>query len=388
MKTNHDLRRRNKRKIWILYIAAISVLILLIHMLWAISSVELGLVSGNGPNELSGVYMTSVPIKNGVPNEAYSTKSDSEIKGGTSRNEWSEYSNINDDDNKVDFFNEILIDAFPEYNESDILTDPSSPQAKAFNWILNHDTYFNHIDVNVSSDGKYQSAIIQRYVLAVLFFSTDGEIHYDLASTFTPDANREQIWTTEGHFHFLSNRHECEWFTFVNGKKYGVADCTKDLNIKEIYLKRLGLSGYLPTEIRMLQQLERFNISDNFLSGTIPDMDGMDQLQLLDISHNKFVGKLPQSIGTLMSLQRLRVHSNHLFGADAIPASLCQSVYENSGLLDFWADCRSQIDPVQCECCNVCCDGQEGGCMAKSYYGVYEERSVDNVLVDDDRYIR
>lgn len=373
----------------ILHIAAVSVLFLLLHMLWAISSMELGLVSENGPNELSDEYhMISIRMKHDVHNEVYSTERDSEIKGETPRNESSDYSNINDDDNKVEFLNEILIDAFPEYNDSDILNDPSSPQAKAFNWICNHDTYFNHIDADVSSDGKYQSAIIQRYVLVVLFFSTDGEINYDLASTFTPDANREKIWTTEGDFNFLSNRHECEWFTFVNRKKYGVAECTKDLKIKEIYLKRLGLSGYIPAEIRMLQQLERFNVSDNFLSGTIPEMDGMDQLRLLDLSHNKFVGELPQWIGTLMSLQRLRVHSNHMFGADAIPASLCQSVYENSGLLDFWADCRRQIDPVQCECCNVCCDGKEGGCMTKTYYGVHEEHSVDNTFVDDDKWIR
>jgi hypothetical protein len=61
------------------------------------------------------------------------------------------------------------------FNVSDptALQDDRTPQAKARNWLLNEDTLWNGAS-NLEAAGITRQEVVQRYVLAVLYFSTNG----------------------------------------------------------------------------------------------------------------------------------------------------------------------------------------------------------------------
>jgi len=42
-------------------------------------------------------------------------------------------------------------------------------------------------------------------------------------------------------------------------------------------------------------------------------------------------------------------------GISSIPSSVC-NLQTKGHLLNVWADCNRLVDPVQCECCTVCCN--------------------------------
>jgi hypothetical protein len=68
-----------------------------------------------------------------------------------------------------------------------------------------------------------------------------------------------------------------------------------------------------------LSNLQLLDLSHNQLSGSLPSLDGLSNLQLLDLSHNRLSGTLP-NMADLTSLQRLALHNNALSGP--LPTSL------------------------------------------------------------------
>jgi len=111
----------------------------------------------------------------------------------------------------------------------ELLRDPSTPQYKAMDWIANHDKstltedYFamlkKRAETRLSSESGTDNTYIQRYILVVLYFATNG-----------------QYWSKDTLF--LSENHECNWrdvndplFTFIKCK-----DKTK--RIEEIQLRK------------------------------------------------------------------------------------------------------------------------------------------------------
>lgn len=117
------------------------------------------------------------------------------------------------------------------FSGTDKLMDITSPQYKAACWVLNDDP-FNY-DTNTTSNAleRIEERMIQRYILAVLYFST------------TP-----KHWTQP--LHFLSSRSECEWNTakefYVEESKYllGVL-CNDDETVFSIFLCKLYKLFYI-----------------------------------------------------------------------------------------------------------------------------------------------
>ena len=82
------------------------------------------------------------------------------------------------------------------------------------------------------------------------------------------------------------------------------------------------LSGVLPAGITALDALQRLTLTNNDLSGDIPDLNGLDSIQWLVLGGNAFTGSIPASLGDLDSLIRLWVHNNDGGFDGGIPAEL------------------------------------------------------------------
>jgi hypothetical protein len=55
------------------------------------------------------------------------------------------------------------------------LQDPTSPQSQAFNWLVNPETNINFYTHSHQDGFNWDSRIIERYVMAVLYYSTNGD---------------------------------------------------------------------------------------------------------------------------------------------------------------------------------------------------------------------
>jgi len=96
------------------------------------------------------------------------------------------------------------------------LRTPSTPQNNAYNWLE------NSANITSFSDGKR----IQRYVLATLYFSTNGD-----------------SWASNTGW--LSNDDECDWYT-------DVGDFCSNGAVVDLDLRWNNLVGSLPVEIALL----------------------------------------------------------------------------------------------------------------------------------------
>lgn len=253
---------------------------------------------------------------------------------------------------------------------SSIFRDMSTPQGKAFHWMVHVDEY------NIKS--KYQQplnveAILQRYVLILLFFATEGRYNYRLGNRFTPDANTKAKWSSIGTVGFLSkHENECHWNKRIKSssspqkyfmKTFGVVCDNAAISrhgeskweVTEILLGGISLDGYIPEELGLLTGLEKLVLSDNYLKGRIPkSLGGMTHLKVLDLSGNQFMGSIPMELGSLEQLESLFLQSNRFHGS-RIPAEICHLLSLQGGKLkEVWTDCSHDVDPMVCDCCTRC----------------------------------
>ena len=190
------------------------------------------------------------------------------------------------------------------------LMTPDTPQNHALQWLANNTFLTDYTDAR----------IIQRYALATLYFSLDGDRWFENAN-----------WLDDGN--------ECNWY-FAEAPA-----CDDQGRIVEISLRFnfLGLAippeiglltetaaldlssnaivGQLPSEMGMLTKLESLLLNDNLLSGTLPsEVTNLNKLQLLVLDNNKLNGELPNDMGAFTSLILLALDGNRISGT--IPASI------------------------------------------------------------------
>ncbi|KAH0726818.1 hypothetical protein KY284_002683 [Solanum tuberosum] len=126
------------------------------------------------------------------------------------------------------------------------------------------------------------------------------------------------LWPTVTHLNLANN-----WFSGYIPLNIGHV-MTK---LRVLDLSGNAFIGTIPYSITSVKQLLRLDLSDNHLSGKIPDWwYDLQQLQVIDLSGNNLSGTIPPSVCSPLSLFWLRLCRNNLSGG--LPKSLrnCNSL--------------------------------------------------------------
>mmetsp|Transcript_21029 Transcript_21029/g.34779 ORF Transcript_21029/g.34779 Transcript_21029/m.34779 type:complete len:679 (+) Transcript_21029:108-2144(+) len=168
----------------------------------------------------------------------------------------------------------------------DSFTTPGSPQYKALHWIALEDRHQVHVDET--------EHIMQRYILAVLFFSTNG-----------------MDWKDQ--FEFMTADNECDWS--------GALQCNSEGSITDIDLRENGLVGRLPHELSDLSALRSLIFDTNDLTGPLPTvLQELTSLNRLDLWNNDLIGSIPSGYFAMTDLESFKVGRNAISGS--IPSEI------------------------------------------------------------------
>ena len=96
-----------------------------------------------------------------------------------------------------------VIALLSQATDSSLLSQPSSPQAMAANWIIKED---NLAVETFSLDEK--RSLLQRYALSVLYFATNGDDWLYCSARENSECGTSRF---PGKKRFLSNASECDW---------------------------------------------------------------------------------------------------------------------------------------------------------------------------------
>jgi Leucine-rich repeat (LRR) protein len=192
----------------------------------------------------------------------------------------------------------------PEITMQAIVTDPSSPQALAYQYML--------ADPNLSdySDARAQ----QRFALATLFYATNGDgwvVKEPIGTTTTPTIASVNKQAQSNELSFLSySVNECDWMPLLTRQE----TCNDQDQYLTLHLPRTNLQGALPAEVPLLlspSTLETINLNDNILTGYInTEMALLTQLRRLDLSLNQLIGPVPTELGACSHLTGLALQWN------------------------------------------------------------------------------
>lgn len=202
-----------------------------------------------------------------------------------------------------------LVAALPDYTQV-ALEDPTSPQSFAYLFV-NYDPFVTE---------RTPASLIQRFALATLYFGLG------------------RMWTNG---QVLPAQDECLWFADTG------SFCNDDSFIEGLLLGANNLdNGPIPPEIGLLTTLKQVDMSDNFITGTIPTFLGqLQMLESLALARNeRMFGTVPTELSSIATLQTLDL-SGMEFLTGVIPEGVC----EVETLL-FECQPSSSLCGCDCEC--------------------------------------
>jgi Leucine-rich repeat (LRR) protein len=179
----------------------------------------------------------------------------------------------------------FLISQWPSLEDD--LIGLNTPQFFAYDWLLN--------DPGLSEYSEQR--ILQRFTLATLYFSTDGD-----------NWKRNDRW--------LSNENECLWYSAS-----GILPCNEGLAYNILNLPLNGLVGTVPSELALLSNsLTHIDLSSRegggALSGSIPNELGfLSKLEVVDLSGNELQGSIAAGMGKWRNARAIDLSDNKLWGA-------------------------------------------------------------------------
>jgi Leucine-rich repeat (LRR) protein len=180
--------------------------------------------------------------------------------------------------------------AFVSFDGGASLNNASSPQSAAARWLADNKNLGNYSDERK----------IQRYALATLYYSTNGDNWDD-----------KQNWTTDGD--------ECHgWWSKPDseGGETKRLSCNSNGSITILNIEDNNLHGTLPEEIALLSSsMFELSLKDNEIGGKLPSTLGkMTRLKTLDLEKKNFSSTILTEFGNMMTLENLRLASNSLSG--------------------------------------------------------------------------
>ncbi|XP_028755406.1 probable LRR receptor-like serine/threonine-protein kinase At1g53430 [Neltuma alba] len=82
-----------------------------------------------------------------------------------------------------------------------------------------------------------------------------------------------------------------------------------------LHLPDNAISGPIPDEIGEITTLEDLSLNDNLMEGTLPSSLGkLTQLRMLDLTGNNFLGAIPESFGNLTKLEYISLDGTNISG--------------------------------------------------------------------------
>lgn len=196
-------------------------------------------------------------------------------------------------------------------NPADVDT-PGSPQALALEWLINEDP------LQLCPQDKH---LIQRYVMAVFYFSTRGDRWTECSAPPLAEdvedhekaieiANAECTLIVNGYESnsnaWLTNGTECQW---------GGLGCNEENFVTRIEMEQNGVAGTLPYELSRIQTLQNLILEEGILTGTIPtQLSEIRSLEQIDLNFNLLQGPIPEQLYALSNLRQLDLNDNELTG--------------------------------------------------------------------------
>jgi hypothetical protein len=170
------------------------------------------------------------------------------------------------------------------FDKGAAIVNQSTPQYQAAKWLSN----------NMNIDNYTDKQKIQRYVLAILYFSTNGD-----------------NWTANTGW--MNDDDECETWWQSRGSNLS---CTSEGEVNSIILEKNDLMGTIPLELAFLSSsLEMVHLRDNEMAGTVPaELAHLTLLKQLDLDANNLSGSIITELGQLTKLYWLGMTENEISG--------------------------------------------------------------------------
>ncbi|CAB9501366.1 Leucine Rich Repeat [Seminavis robusta] len=228
---------------------------------------------------------------------------------------------------------EHVLMLLPESTASHVQQDKDSPQAKAYNWVLE--------DPRVS---QYEDdRIQQRYALATLYFATDGD-----------------LWTHNDNW-LAEPTNECNWYMrpafamkdlishiyrgYLHEMEHPPTACNDNGQLEHLWLDFNNLAGSIPPELYMLTHLKTLSYGVNSLQGTIATEIGkLTDLEGYELAKHRNGGVVPTEFGLLKKLRALVLSDNNHQGS--IPSEIWQLTNLETILMSRNHDLRGTLPSV------------------------------------------
>ena len=186
------------------------------------------------------------------------------------------------------------------------LQDESSPQWDAVSWLVQLDGDGRE-PLPVNGGEEETAFFLQRYVLVLLYYATDGPFWYHSRNLLRQD------WNT------------CGWNSRVNSNDGNLIDfgafCNDEGIVNKIFISYTNLRGAIPRELGYLSKLEYLALSNNVLEGELPsELQLLTNLDYLALQGNELTGSIPFWIDQLTLLQVLGLSGNFIEGS--IPSAI------------------------------------------------------------------
>jgi hypothetical protein len=296
----------------------------------------------------------------------------------------------------------------PTDEDLEPFTDPASPQSQALAWLQD--------DPITLTPGRLTQTVLERYALAVLYYTTSGPsswIDYHLNSESACTWNDKSgvygvycsdvcIWnneTSEDAITCSSVGGTVDFLILSRNNLVGTIPWEVVLltNLIFIDFDINSLTGSIPTRINELTALDTFWAIKNGLTGPLPPTFSPAAL-IIDLSENMLTGSIPESWWTTMTaLEDVRLYVNMLTGTlstsigllsnmtifavydnlmtGSLPTELGQlgsltamslngnsftgSLNDTVCLLSGWSILEADCAEVDCPCCTTCCYGEK-----------------------------